>query len=132
MSLRVVFFFSATHVTTKFGTGNLLPTAEISLHVCVVGVWLCLNCMGHHVWKIVTAESVFTRVTDGRRLACYTAYVAAALATITGVAVAVNFLVVHETEEEEEEQEEGREEGDGEGGNVKRGAVLSELRKRDN
>ena len=21
-------------------------------HTCVLGAWLCLNCMGHHVWKV--------------------------------------------------------------------------------
>ena len=30
-------------------------------HVCVLVCWLSLNCMGHHVWKVIMAESIFTR-----------------------------------------------------------------------
>ena len=25
---------------------------EMLGHTCVLGAWLCLNCMGHHVWKV--------------------------------------------------------------------------------
>ncbi len=83
------------------------------------GVWLCLNCMGHHSWRTITAESVFTRVTDGKRylnlfpvkfvrffcliifflfdrLLCYSGYVGAALAAIAAAAVSVHFFVDHE------------------------------------
>ncbi len=67
-------------------------SAELSLHTCVVGCWLCLNCMGHHVWKVIKAKSVFTRVTDGRRLLYYSGYVSLALGVITASAVAVIFL----------------------------------------
>ena len=91
----------------------------MSMHVCVVGVWLCLNCMGHHVWKMVTAESVFTRVTDGRRLALYSAYVLSVLSVVTGVAVAVKFVLVDRQKGEEDSEEGG-------GANVKEGATLSE------
>ncbi len=48
---------------------------EVCLHASIVGVWLCLNSMGHHVWKIIKSKSVFTRVTDGQRLRAYSAYI---------------------------------------------------------
>lgn len=28
---------------------------EMLGHTCVLGAWLCLNCMGHHVWKVKRA-----------------------------------------------------------------------------
>lgn len=52
--------------------------------------------MGHHIWKIILSKSVFTRVTDGQRLVYYSAYVLAGLVSVTGVAVAIHFLVVDE------------------------------------
>ena len=31
-------------------------TAEILLHVSVVGIWFSLNSMGHHIWKIILSK----------------------------------------------------------------------------
>jgi len=62
-------------------------------HVCVLGSWLSLNCMGHHVWKVIMAESIFTRVTDGKRCCYYTAYVALSTAVIVATAVTVHHTV---------------------------------------
>ena len=40
---------------------------EFLLHTSIVCLWLCLNCMGHHVWQIIRSGSVFTRISDGKR-----------------------------------------------------------------
>jgi len=74
---------------------------ELLEHTCIVGCWLCLNSMGHHVWKVIRSKSVFTRVTDGQRCCYYSLYVILTTATISGTATATHFLI-------------GREEGFGE------------------
>ena len=90
---------------------------------CVAGAWLCLNSMGHHVWKVIRSKSVFTRVTDSQRCCyyrwgtvqystvqystvqystaqygtvhcCYySLYVMTATASISGTATAAHFLI---------------------------------------
>ena len=32
---------------------------EMLGHTCVLGAWLCLNCMGHHVWKVASSSFNF-------------------------------------------------------------------------
>ena len=32
---------------------------EMLGHTCVLGAWLCLNCMGHHVWKVASPSFNF-------------------------------------------------------------------------
>ena len=59
----------------------------------VLGAWLCLNSMGHHVWKVIRSKSVFTRVTDGQRCCYYSVYVILATAIISGTATAAHFLI---------------------------------------
>ena len=58
-----------------------------------LGAWLCLNSMGHHVWKVIRSKSVFTRVTDGQRCCYYSVYVILATAIISGTATAAHFLI---------------------------------------
>ena len=71
------------------------------MQISCTGCWLCLNSMGHHVWKVIRSKSVFTRVTDGQRCCYYSLYVILTTATISGTATATHFLI-------------GREEGFGE------------------
>lgn len=66
---------------------------EMLLHTSIVGVWFCLNAMGHHVWKIIRSKSVFTRVTDGQRLRYYTIYIVLCTALVAGLAVCVHFFI---------------------------------------
>ena len=54
---------------------------------------MCLNSMGHHVWKVIRSKSVFTRVTDGQRCCYYSVYVTLATAIISGTATATHFLI---------------------------------------
>jgi G protein-coupled receptor Mth (Methuselah protein) len=68
-------------------------TTELVLHTSIVGVWLCLNAMGHHVWKIIRSKSVFTRVTDGQRLRYYSVYIIFFTALICGLAICVHVFV---------------------------------------
>lgn len=70
---------------------------ELVQHTSIVGAWLCLNTMGHHVWKVIMSKSVFTRVTDGARCCYYSIYVCASLATISSLAIGVHFLVENGT-----------------------------------
>ena len=78
---------------------------------CIAGAWLCLNSMGHHVWKVIRSKSVFTRVTDGQRYndndnnnknndiidnnrCCYySLYVILGTGLVSGTATAAHFLV---------------------------------------
>ena len=64
-----------------------------SPHYCPSGAWLCLNSMGHQVWKVIRSKSVFTRVTDSQRCCYYSIYVSLATAIITAIAVSVHFLL---------------------------------------
>ena len=57
------------------------------------GAWLCLNSMGHQVWKVIRSKSVFTRVTDGQRCCYYSIYVSLVTSVITALAVSVHFLI---------------------------------------
>ena len=66
---------------------------EMLGHTCVLGAWLCLNCMGHHVWKVIRSKSVFTRVTDGQRCCYYSLYVILGTGLVSGTATAAHFLV---------------------------------------
>merc|ERR1711971_1504855 len=66
---------------------------EMLGHSCVLGAWLCLNCMGHHVWKVIRSKSVFTRVTDGQRCCYYSLYVILGTGLVSGTATAAHFLV---------------------------------------
>ena len=50
--------------------------------------------MGHHIWKIILSKSVFTRVTDGRRLLCYSVYVVSGVAVVSAVALSLHYFVV--------------------------------------
>jgi len=68
-------------------------TTELCLHASVVGIWLCVNCMGHHVWKKIKSKSVFTRTTDGQLLKYYTIYIALCLCVITMIAACVHFFI---------------------------------------
>ncbi len=68
-------------------------TTEFCLHASVVGIWLCLSSMGHHVWQTVRRKSVFTRVTDGTKLCYYSAFVLGMLGVISGVAVTCHYLI---------------------------------------
>ena len=68
-------------------------SSDLSLHLSVVGMWLCVSCMGHHVWLVITSKSVFTRVTDGRRLCYYSSYTGAVLVAVAAVAAAVHIFV---------------------------------------
>ena len=43
--------------------------------------------MGHHIWKIILSKSVFTRVTDGRRLLFYSIYVISGVAAVSAIAI---------------------------------------------
>jgi hypothetical protein len=66
---------------------------ELFQHSCSVGAWLCLNSMGHHVWKVIQSKSVFTRVTDGQRCCYYSMYVTITTSSIACLAIAVHFLI---------------------------------------
>jgi len=66
---------------------------ELLLHSCVVGAWLCVNSMGHHVWKIIRSKSVFTRVTDGQRCCYYSLFVSLGTGSTACLALAVHFLI---------------------------------------
>merc|ERR1719167_1234518 len=77
-----------------FNDPNLEDLAlEMLGHSCVLGAWLCLNCMGHHVWKVIQSKSVFTRVTDGQRCCYYSMYVTITTSSIACLAIAVHFLI---------------------------------------
>jgi hypothetical protein len=67
-------------------------TTELLLHVSVVGIWFCLNSMGHHIWKIILSKSVFTRVTDGERLRYYTLYVVCGVGSVSAVPISLHFF----------------------------------------
>jgi len=69
---------------------------ELMLHCTEVGAWLCLNSMGHHVWKVIQSKSVFTRVTDGQRCCYYSLYVSICTSCIACLAIAVHFLLLTE------------------------------------
>ena len=93
--------------------GRALFPSLIQTMQCVAGAWLCLNSMGHHVWKVIRSKSVFTRVTDSQRCCyyrwgtvqystaqygtvhcCYySLYVMTATASISGTATAAHFLI---------------------------------------
>jgi len=76
---------------------NVHPlTTEMCLHGAAVLAWLWLTSMGHHVWSVITSETVFTRVTDGTRLARYALAVILGLAAVGGGAVSVALFVVEE------------------------------------
>jgi len=80
-----------------FNDPNLEDLAlEMLGHTCVLGAWLCLNCMGHHVWKVIQSKSVFTRVTDGQRCCYYSMYVTITAAAISCLAIAAHFLIGEE------------------------------------
>ncbi len=66
---------------------------EILLHSSIVGVWFCLNAMGHHVWKIIKSKSVFTRVTDGQRLRYYSVYIILCTGLVTGLAICIHIFI---------------------------------------
>ena len=34
-------------------------TTETVLHGSIVGVWFCLNAMGHHAWKIIKSKVIY-------------------------------------------------------------------------
>lgn len=69
---------------------------EIALHTSIVGVWFCLNAMGHHVWKIIKSKSVFTRVTDGQRLRYYSLYIILSTAVVVTLALCCHFFIEEE------------------------------------
>ena len=69
---------------------------EIILHSSIVGVWFCLNAMGHHVWKIIKSKSVFTRVTDGQRLRYYSAYIILSTSIFVTIALCVHYFIEEE------------------------------------
>merc|ERR1712038_1543744 len=69
---------------------------ELFQHSCAVGAWLCLNSMGHHVWKVIQSKSVFTRVTDGQRCCYYSMYVTITTSSIACLAIAAHFLIGEE------------------------------------
>jgi len=76
-----------------FNDPNLEDLAlEVLGHGCVLGAWLCLNCMGHHVWKVIQSKSVFTRVTDGQRCCYYSMYVTISTAGLTCMALVAHLL----------------------------------------
>lgn len=56
--------------------------------------------MGHHVWQIIRSKSVFTRISDGKRLRYYSLYILTLTGVITAIAVTVHFLI--EVEENDE------------------------------
>ncbi|XP_059086180.1 probable G-protein coupled receptor Mth-like 5 [Tigriopus californicus] len=62
-------------------------------HLSVVAIWLAILCMGHHVWKIVKARTVFTRVTDGTKLFFYTMFLIVSLVVITLVALTCHYFM---------------------------------------
>lgn len=68
-------------------------TTEFLLHTSIVCLWLCLNCMGHHVWQIIRSGSVFTRISDGKRLRYYSVYILISTGAILVMAAAVHFFV---------------------------------------
>ena len=68
-------------------------TTEVVLHSSIVGVWFCLNAMGHHIWKIIKSKSVFTRVTDGQRLRYYSFYIGLSTSIICTLALCVHFFI---------------------------------------
>ena len=68
-------------------------TTELVLHTSIVGVWFCLNAMGHHIWKIIKSKSVFTRVTDGQRLRYYSIYIFMATGLVLTMALSVHFFI---------------------------------------
>ena len=71
----------------------LNPQGSSDYGVCIAGAWLCLNSMGHHVWKVIRSKSVFTRVTDGQRCCYYSLYVILGTGLVSGTATAAHFLV---------------------------------------
>ena len=87
ISLAVVKLYGARDP----GVDNV--TTEFCLHASVVGVWLCLCSMGHHVWQTVKRKSVFTRVTDGTKLCYYSAFVLATLSVVSSIAITCHYLV---------------------------------------
>ena len=66
---------------------------EIVLHTSIVGMWVSLSAMGHHVWKMIKSESVFTRVSDGQRLRWYSLYIFLSTAIILTVALCVHYFI---------------------------------------
>jgi len=68
-------------------------TTETVLHGSIVGVWFCLNAMGHHAWKIIKSKSVFTRVTDGQRLRYYSLYIILCTGLVITTALCVHFFI---------------------------------------
>ena len=49
--------------------------------------------MGHHVWKIIRQKSVFTRVTDGRRLLYYSIFIVSGTSSVAALASCVHFFI---------------------------------------
>ena len=70
----------------------------------MVGIFLSLNCMGHHVWKIILANSVFTRVTDGQKLCYYSVYLLSSLTVVVALALSVHYLIAGGELKEESEK----------------------------
>ena len=68
-------------------------TTEIVLHTSIVGMWVSLSAMGHHVWKIIKSKSVFTRVSDGQRLRWYSLYIFLTTIVILTVALCVHYFI---------------------------------------
>ena len=66
---------------------------EIVLHASIVGMWVSLSAMGHHVWKMIKSETQFTRVSDGQRLRWYSLYIFLTTAIILTVALSVHYFI---------------------------------------
>eukprot|EP00095_Tigriopus_kingsejongensis_P003478 maker-scaffold264_size232020-snap-gene-1.15 protein:Tk03478 transcript:maker-scaffold264_size232020-snap-gene-1.15-mRNA-1 annotation:"probable g-protein coupled receptor mth-like 5" len=62
-------------------------------HLCVVGIWLSILCMGHHIWKIIKSRTVFTRVTDGTKLFFYTIFLVISLVIISLIALTCHYFM---------------------------------------
>ena len=72
-------------------------TTEVVLHGSIVGIWFCLNSMGHHAWKIIKSKSQFTRVTDGQRLRYYSLYIILGTGIVVTSALCIHFFIEDET-----------------------------------
>ena len=66
-------------------------------HYFHIGVWFCLNAMGHDAWKRIKAKRT-SRVTDGQRLRYYSLYIILCTGIVITTALCVHFFIEDNTE----------------------------------
>ena len=57
-----------------------------------LGVWFCLNAMGHDAWKRIKTKRT-SRVTDGQRLRYYSLYIIFCTGIVITTALCVHFFI---------------------------------------